>query len=142
MFISSRIPTVWHIDPQYDILVCVQPFFFFCSLCLCLVKSVLCSLWFLSNKGSDIQNFADHTSSKFSEHGYLPSFEDRVPLQTVQVKNIKAKRSRILKRWTETRWVDYTKIWCIQSEAKVIQFTDLKDQIYSRKITCFMSFFK
>lgn len=114
---------------------------FFCSLCLCLVKSVLCFLWFLSDKGSDIQNFVDHTSAKYSEHGYLPAFEDQVPLEIVQVKNIKAKRSRMLKRWTEKRWVNYTKIWCIQSEAKTIQFIDLKYQIYSRKITCYMSFF-
>lgn len=48
-------------------------------------------------------NWAGHTSEKNVGIAYLAVSEDQALSKTTQVKNLKAKRSRILKCWTETR---------------------------------------
>lgn len=86
-------------------------------------------------------NGTDHTSAKFSDSMYLAVSEDQVLLEIAHAKNLKAKRSRILKHGTETRQAWLHNLMYTKSEAKMIQSIDLKAQIYLRQITCYMLFF-
>lgn len=87
-------------------------------------------------------NGTDHTTAKFSDIMYLAVSEDQVLLEIAHVKNLKAKRSRILKHGTETRqaWL-HKQSDVYEVGSKLIQSIDLKAQIYLRKITCYMLLF-